>query len=134
MKSISKIITAVLLTATCSSHLFAQDINLSTSTGSGDGWEYSDHVFTIKHNANITVTGNDENDYRRILIEAGAEATVTLAGATINNPGDKYAQGAIMLNIDAKLTLNLVGINSVTGPYNWPVIAVMANENVILTI
>ncbi|MDR1331865.1 MAG: YDG domain-containing protein [Tannerella sp.] len=137
MKTVSKIITAVLLAATCSSHLFAQsntiDLSVASPATSGTGWTYNDHVYTIADGANVTVTGDDAGEYRRIEIAAGATAVLTLNGATVNTPPG-YNAGAIMLNSNARLTLNLAGTNSVTGPASWPAIAVNAGENAELTV
>ncbi|MDR1115272.1 MAG: hypothetical protein LBL33_03835 [Tannerella sp.] len=126
MKPVSKIITAILLTAVCSIHLFVQsniiDLSVVSPTTSGTGWTYN-HVYTIANGADVTVIGDDVNDYRRIVIEANATAMLTLDNATINTPSTDYGQGAIMLDTNATLTLNLVGTNSVTGADSWPAIA-----------
>jgi hypothetical protein len=144
MNSITKIITAVLLTATCSSHLFAQSSSGTTiylsdlsPQPSGDHWEYSNNAYKILDGANVTVKGATAagtGNYRYIIIDAYATAELTLDNATITNTSVNYGQGAIMLNANAKLTLNLVGINYVTGPSQWPAIAVRADENAELTI
>jgi hypothetical protein len=105
----------------------------ATPPSSGTYWTYSNHVYTIEDGADVTVTGNDAGDYRRIVIDNNATATLTLDGATINS-STNYDRGAIMLNTNATLTLNLVGINNVTGVNSWPAIAVRANENSKLTI
>jgi hypothetical protein len=135
---------ALFLAATCSSHVLAQkssgttiDLSDSSPDTSGDHWTYNDHVYTILDDANVTVTGSDASvNYRRILIDAGAEATVTLDNATINSPGSRYNDGTIFLKNNAKLMLILAdGTNNrVTGATHWPAIAVRANENAELTI
>jgi hypothetical protein len=133
----------IALPAIAGSHTLAQtstgttiDLSDPLPASPGTGWTYSDNVYTILTGAIVTVTGNDVNDYRRIEIEDGAEATVTLDNAIINTPSYNYDRGAIMLDTDAKLTLILADgtDNVVNGPNNWPAIAVRANENAELTI
>jgi hypothetical protein len=70
-------------------------------------WSYVDEVYTIKGGADVTVVGDNSMNGRRVEVEAGATATVTLQNATIVS-----ASSPLYLNSNAILTLNLIGTNT----------------------
>ncbi|MCL2618764.1 MAG: fibronectin type III domain-containing protein, partial [Defluviitaleaceae bacterium] len=94
--------------------IIPMDISLEPGT-EGDGWTFADSVFTVRDGADVTVVGNNQQpvSQRRIAVEAGAAAAITLDGASITGLGD--AQSPLLLNSGASLTLNLEGGNTLTG-------------------
>ncbi|WP_138268424.1 X2-like carbohydrate binding domain-containing protein [Anaerofustis stercorihominis] len=81
------------------------DMSDTNPAASGDGWTYADGVYTISNGANVTVVGDNGGSGRRILIEAGATATVTLSGTSITQTNSNAAP--IGLDNNTNLTLIL---------------------------
>ena len=81
------------------------DMSDTNPAASGDGWTYVDGVYTISNGANVTVVGDNGGSGRRILIEAGATATVTLSGTSITQTNSNAAP--IGLDNNTNLTLIL---------------------------
>ena len=91
-----------------------QDINLAEANppATGIGWTFSGGRYTILNNSNVNIFGANA-DRRRILVQAGATAIITLNGITITD----IAAGDIPFVIEdgANVTLNLVGTSTLTG-------------------
>ena len=80
---------------------------------SGDGWSYSDDVYTILDGANVTVTGGNQSlssSRRRIAVAADATAAIVLDGVSITDLGGY--QSPLTLNDGANVTLILAGTNT----------------------
>ncbi len=81
------------------------DMSDDDPSTSGEGWTYSNGVYTISDGANVIVVGDNGGSGRRILIEAGATVTVTLSGTSITQTNSNAAP--IGLDNNTNLTLVL---------------------------
>jgi len=81
----------------------------------GEGWTFANNVYTIANNADVLVTGSNQEpapSQRRIEIAADATATVTLDDVNITGLG--AGQSPIFINNGATLHLNLIGTSTLT--------------------
>lgn len=74
---------------------------------SGTGWTFSNGIYTILDGADVTITGQNDNQ-RRIEVEEGATANITLDGVTINNLDGK---SPLLLKNGANVNLRVNGNN-----------------------
>jgi hypothetical protein len=113
MNSITKILTAILLTATCSTHLFAQsgtiDIN---SPSSGSGYTWNSPTLTIEVSGTYTSTGSGATT-NRIAVGPGITANITIRDVNINV---RSTSGACAFDIasGSNVVLTLEGTNTLS--------------------
>lgn len=93
------------------------DLSVSPNPPSGAGWTYANTIFTIQDGANVTVMGRSDIRMRRIVVAAGAKATITLDGASIFFPLGVFVP-PMLINPGANLTLNLVE-NTINTMSSW---------------
>ena len=107
------------------------DLSQATPTAS-TAWTFNNNVYTFLNGANVRVTGSNEGSERRIEIAANATATVTLDGATIAELDG--GQSPLLLNNGANLTLTLAAgtINTLTAGNNRA--GIQAPQGTTLTI
>ena len=105
------------LPETTDAHVGTNEIDLSETDipPVGIGWTYANNVYTILDGADVIVTGNNAGSQRRLAVEAGAEAIITLDDASITGLGNN--QSALLLNAGADVTLILLDgtANTLTG-------------------
>jgi len=94
------------------------DLSESNHSPVGIGWTYANDIYYIQQEADVTVTGNNEVSKRLIEVEQSAEdVKITLEDATIEGlSGQLLSEGhsPFLLNSGAKVTLTLVGTNTLT--------------------
>jgi len=101
----------------------AIDLSDPTPAVVGNGWTYSNGLYTIYRSANVTVTGSNQQpspSQRRIEVAQNATGVnITLDGAIITGLGEN--QSALLLNAGADVTLTLAAgtVNTLTGGTNW---------------
>jgi len=86
--------------------------DLEAGTGTGTDWAWSNPVLTVKDGADIKITGQVSGS-RRIVVENGATATITLSGVSITVLDDN--ESALFLNCPVFVTLLLEGSNTLQG-------------------
>ena len=91
------------------------DLSNANPLSAGAGWRFSDNVYTISGNSDITVTGDNGTSARRIEVMAGATANITLENTRIVTA---TSQSPLLLNSGANVTLTLVGENTLTAGSN----------------
>jgi hypothetical protein len=109
MKPISKIITAVLLTALCSLSALADetvDINIVTN---GTGWNFTNSVLTIAQDGIYTIEGNGTPADRRIVVNSNIAGAVNI---TLNNVNLETGLCAFEIGDDSNVLLTLEGSNT----------------------
>jgi subtilisin family serine protease len=89
------------------------DLNRSNPPSVGLRWTYSNNVYTVGNGANISITGNNGGSARRVEIAASATVLITLENASITT-----SYSPLLLNSGANATLTLVGSNILTGGNN----------------
>jgi hypothetical protein len=93
-------------------------INLSDDAAltSGEGWTYASNVYTVLDGANVVISGSSTT--KRVVVNSGATATITLDGADIT-PDSKNNYAPLTVT-GANVTLLLSKQNTLTasGSYN----------------
>jgi hypothetical protein len=115
MKSISKIITAILLTATCSISALADEtinINDVTDGDNGTGWSFAGSTLTITTGGTYTITGTGPTA-NRIKVNTGVTAYITLSNVDIST-----SACAFDMISGAKVNLTLKGVNALKSGAN----------------
>ncbi|MDR1447776.1 MAG: hypothetical protein LBI63_02280, partial [Candidatus Ancillula sp.] len=94
------------------------------ATASGAGWTYDSatSVYTINSDAtadaNLTISGTTTN--KRVVVAEGANATVTLSGASIDQSSSDNASGSVFgISSGSSVTLKLQGSNTLKSGCNW---------------
>ncbi|MDR1961988.1 MAG: hypothetical protein LBQ16_06870, partial [Gracilibacteraceae bacterium] len=105
---------AFLLPAWAASSDAVIDLADTNPAAEGDGWIYSNGLYTIQDGANVTVTGSNGGSTRRIEVAAGA-AAVTLDNASIYITDTSGSGAPVSLQNGANLTLTLAGESALTG-------------------
>ncbi|MDR2173043.1 MAG: IPTL-CTERM sorting domain-containing protein [Burkholderiales bacterium] len=91
------------------------DMSDTSPTASGTGWTLASGVYTISNGADVTVIGNNGGSGRRILIQAGATARITLNGTTITGTTGNTAPIGLDNNTNLTLILADGTINTLSG-------------------
>jgi len=93
------------------------DMSDANPPAAGTGWTYESAtgVYTILHNADVTVTGSNGGSQRRIIVNNGAVVAITLNNAYIVLSED-FAP--LWLNAGANVTITLMGDNTIASPAN----------------
>ena len=86
------------------------NLNDNSPIPAGDGWVFTNNIYTVLNDANVTITGTSENE-RRIIVAANATANITLKNATIF----LEFQTPFLLNNGANVMLTLLETNILTG-------------------
>jgi hypothetical protein len=109
MNSITKILTVILLTATCSISTLADgtfNMNTETSGGGATGFSYTAGLLTINENGTYTIEGNGTPVARRILISPMlSDVNITLKDVNIDVSGTDNACAFDMTGATVNLTL-----------------------------
>ncbi|MCL2077966.1 MAG: putative Ig domain-containing protein [Oscillospiraceae bacterium] len=90
---------------------------------------YADSVLTVHDGANIAVTGTAATG-KRIMVETGGKANITLNNVSITAPGEN--KSALAINPNTDLTLTLIGNNTLTGGGNAAGINVYINAKLTI--
>jgi len=113
---------------------FTSTFDLSTGIGTGNvsDFTWASPILTVNNGADIEITGTVSNG-RRIVVAAGANATITLNSVSITGLTGNW-DTAISLSTGADLTLNVANgtTNNLQG--NWFGAGIQAPANTYLTI
>ncbi|MCL2605441.1 MAG: putative Ig domain-containing protein, partial [Defluviitaleaceae bacterium] len=97
------------------------DLSITSPPANGSGWSFNstsdastNDIYTILDGANVIVTGSNTGSQRRLAVEAGATATITLNGMSITGLSGSTA---LLLGSNSNVTLYLADgtTNTLTG-------------------
>ena len=89
------------------------DLSDEDPPSTGNGWTYSNNVYTVLDGASVTVCGNSSGSSRCIQVNSSSSVTLTIDNVTMDGPVTP-----ITVSSNATLNLNLVGTNTFK-PSGW---------------